>query len=142
MPVRQLTPDDFDQALRLYRVLTRDPVPVSVNPQDFEALLSHPGTTVFGMDNGAEITSMITLHLLPNMTSGGRPYGVVENVVTDSVHRGKGMAKAVMQSVVEHAQRNNAYKIMLLTGTARDALGFYQKMGFSGHEKHGLVLRF
>lgn len=142
MAVRPLTPDDFAAALRLYRILTRDPVPVSADPAAFDAVLRHPGTTVFGMECAGQIVSMLTLHLLPNMTSGGRPYGLVENVVTDPDHRGTGMGRAVMTACVDHACTQDAYKLMLMTGTARDALGFYEKVGFSGHEKHGLVLRF
>lgn len=142
MPVRKLTREDFDDALLLYRALTRDPVPVSDSLAAFDAVLSHPGTSILGMEHQGRITSMITLHLLPNMTSGGRPYALVENVVTDPNHRGKGMAAAVMRAGFDHARTANAYKVMLLTGTARGALGFYEKMGFSGHEKHGLVHRF
>lgn len=142
MAVRPLTPDDFAAALRLYRILTRDPVPVSADPTAFEAVLRHPGTTVFGMESAGQIVSMLTLHLLPNMTSGGRPYGLIENVVTDPDHRGTGMGRAVMTACVDHARTQDAYKLMLMTGTARGAIGFYEKVGFSGHEKHGLVLRF
>lgn len=35
-----------------------------------------------------------------------------------------------------------AYKLMLLTGDARGAVGFYEKVGFTGHEKNGLIYRF
>lgn len=142
MLVRKLTREDFDDALSLYRALTRDPVPVSDSLAAFDAVLSHAGTCIMGMECEGRITSMITLHLLPNMTSGGRPYALIENVVTDPNHRGKGMGAAVMQAGIEHARAANAYKVMLLTGTARGALGFYEKMGFSGHEKHGMVHRF
>lgn len=142
MNVRQLTSADFDDALRLYRVLTRDPVPVSNNRAAFDTVLSHPGTCILGMENSGRVASMITLHVLPNMTSGGRPYALIENVVTDPDHRGNGMARAVIQAGFDHARAANAYKVMLLTGTTRGALGFYEKMGFTAHEKHGLVYRF
>ena len=141
MAVRPLTRDDFGDALRLYQVLTRDPVPVTTDPAAFDAVVDHAGTTIFGMEHSGKIVSMLTLHLLPNMTSGGRPYGVIENVVTDPDHRNSGMGRSVMHAALDHARRQDAYKLMLMTGTARGALGFYEKMGFSGREKHGLVLR-
>lgn len=142
MHVRPLTIDDFDAALHLYRALTRDPVPVSNRRDDFSKLLDHPGTTVFAADDGVGIRAMTTLHLLPNMTSGGRPYGLIENVVTDPAWQGRGIGRKVIQAVLDHAQSAGAYKVMLMTGTARGARGFYEKLGFSAAEKHGMVQRF
>lgn len=142
MIARPLTLDDFDDALLLYQILTRDPVPVTTDPAAFDAIVAHAGTTVFGMEHMGKIISMLTLHLLPNMTSGGRPYGLIENVVTDPDHRGSGMGRSVMEAAFDHARKQDAYKLMLMTGTARGALGFYEKMGFSGQEKYGLVMRF
>lgn len=142
MIIRALHSGDFAAALRLYRILTRDPVPVSDSRAAFDAVLSHSGTTVFGMEHEGGIIAMTTLHLLPNMTSGGRPYALVENVVTDTEYRGQGVGRQVLQACIDHAQSEDAYKVMLLTGDARGVRGFYEKLGFSGHEKHGLVLRF
>ncbi|WP_299562557.1 GNAT family N-acetyltransferase [uncultured Sulfitobacter sp.] len=141
MSVRALLPTDFDDALVLYRHLTRDPVPVSTSFEAFRTVLAHTGTTVFGFEQKGRIISMITLHLLPNMTSGGRPYGLVENVVTDPAYRGVGAGRAVLTAVTDHARAAGAYKVMLLTGSARGARGFYEKLGFSDAEKHGMVLR-
>ncbi|MEH6831615.1 MAG: GNAT family N-acetyltransferase [Sulfitobacter sp.] len=140
--IRELHSDDFSAALRLYQILTRDPVPVSESHEAFNTVLHHPGTSIFGMEQDGTIVAMTTLHLLPNMTSGGRPYALIENVVTDPEHRGQGIGRAVLQACIDCAKSANAYKIMLLTGEARGARGFYEKLGFSGHEKHGLVLRF
>lgn len=141
MILRDLTHDDFEQALRLYQILTRDPVPVSTSADTFDAVLNHAGTTIIGMQNSGQIIAMITLHILPNMTSGGRPYCLIENVVCDPAFQGKGIGRAVLQAGIDRARAAGSYKIMLMTGTARGALGFYEKLGFSGHEKHGLVIR-
>jgi GNAT superfamily N-acetyltransferase len=142
MLIRDLHSDDFEQALRLYQILTRDPVPVSTSRDAFDAILSHPGTCVIGMVHSDQIIAMITLHLLPNMTSGGRPYALIENVVCDTSFQKQGIGRAIMQAGIDRAKDAGAYKIMLMTGTGRGALGFYEKLGFSGHEKHGLVIRF
>lgn len=142
MIIRKLHNGDFDAALRLYRVLTRDPVPVTDDPEAFTAILDHPGTCIVGMEHEVQIIAMTTLHLLPNMTSGGRPYALIENVITAPQYRGQGIGRAVLQACIDRAKAANGYKIMLLTGEARGVKGFYEKLGFSGHEKHGLVLRF
>ena len=140
--VRALTRDDFDGALMLYQDLTRDPVPVSTDLETFEAVLNHPGTWIMGATIDGQLAAMTTLHLLPNMTSGGRPYGLVEDVVTGRPYRGQGLGRIVLQACIDHAKDAGAYKLMLLTGQARGVVGFYEKLGFSDQEKHGLILRF
>ena len=142
MLIRELESDDFVDALRLYQILTRDPVPVSDSSAAFNAVLGHSGTYIFGMEAESRIIAMTTLHLLPNMTSGGRPYALIENVITDPDYRGQGIGRLVLEACIGRAKLANAYKIMLLTGEGRGARGFYEKLGFLGDEKHGLVLRF
>lgn len=142
MIVRDLTHDDFGDALRLYQILTRDPVPVSTSQADFNKVLEHAGTCIVGAEIASQIIAMVTLHLLPNMTSGGRPYALIENVVCDPDFRNQSIGRRVMQAAIDRAQASGSYKVMLLTGEARGALGFYEKLGFSGQEKHGLIIRF
>lgn len=142
MPTRELHSGDFSAATRLYRILTRDPVPVSDSREAFAAVINHLGTSILGVEEEGSIIAMTTLHLLPIMTSGGRPYATIENVVTDPEYRGHGYGRQVLQACMDRAKSANAYKIMLLTGEARGALGFYEKLGFSAREKHGMVHRF
>ena len=84
---------------------------------------------------------MATLHLLPNLTYTGRPYALVENVVTLRAHHGQGLGRAVMQAVIAQAWAADAYKIMLLTGQSNTAKGFYLKLGFDPDEKQAMTLR-
>jgi len=139
MEMRTLGPEDADVACALYLELTASG---RVAPPDhFARVLAHPGTTVCGAFTGATIAGMATLHITPNMTYGGQPYALIENVVTARSHRGQGVGRAVLTYLIETAWAADAYKIMLLTGTARGALGFYRKVGFDGSDKHGMVLR-
>ena len=73
MTCRTLTPADFEDAYALYRELTGE-VPVAGRVQ-FEVLLGHEGTRIFGAERTGKIVSMATLYLLPNMTQSGRPFG-------------------------------------------------------------------
>ncbi|MGB7243065.1 MAG: GNAT family N-acetyltransferase [Sulfitobacter sp.] len=141
--VRVLAPADFDDALVLYRELVGDiPVAQGLEGQSrFEQILGLEGTAIFGAEKAGRIVSMATVHVLPNMTFGGRPYSLIENVVTQKAHQGHGLGRAVMRSAIEHAWAQDAYKIMLLSGRAFDAVGFYQKLGFNSDDKHGLILR-
>lgn len=140
---RPLTIADYDDARHLYAALsTGDSL---INFEDglgaFAQLLSHPGTTVMGAAQAGRIVSMATLHLMPNMTYHGRPFGLIENVVTLPDARGKGFARAVMAALAETAQAASAYKIMLLTGRDNNAKGFYERLGYNADEKHGMILR-
>ena len=89
LSVRPLTSHDAAGALRLYDILTLGPKGARV--ADFERVIDHPGTTVLGLADDTSVLAMVTLHLLPNVTFGGRPYGLIENVVVDPDHRGRGM---------------------------------------------------
>lgn len=140
MKVRALGAPDWPYAETLYWHLTRSG---AVAGRDgFAALLAHPGTTVFGLQDGARIVSMATLHILPNMTYGGRPYGLIENVVTAPDRRGRGHGRAVMEHLIAHARDAQCYKLMLLTGKGRQARGFYEAVGLSADDKWGMMIRF
>lgn len=143
MTVRPLTAQDFDDAYALYKDLVGDiPVP---NGQDgkaqFEAILAHPGSWVLGAERDGRIISMVTLHILPNMTFGGRPYALIENVVTARAAQGQGYGRLTMQSAIDKAWSEGVYKIMLLTGRTLGARGFYERLGFNTTDKHGMILR-
>jgi len=139
MELRRLVPEDAEAACALYLELTRSRKVAP--PEHFARVLAHPGTTVCGAFTGVTLAGMATLHIMPNMTYGGQPYALIENVVTARSHQGQGVGRAVLARLVETAWAADAYKIMLLTGTARGAQGFYRKAGFDDTDKHGMVLR-
>lgn len=137
--IRQLTPQDHGDFLHLMTQLHDHPP--NSDPAAFSALLSHPGTTLWGALCNDTVAATATLHLLPNLTYGGRPYGLIENVVTLPEVRGQGLGARVMQAATDHAFAHNAYKVMLLSAQARNARAFYERLGFSADEKHGLIKR-
>ena len=138
--IRPLGSADAAALPALYNELANGPKTARI--EDVRAVMDQPGTTIFGAELDGRILGMITLHLLANVTMGGRPYGLVENVITTASHRGNGVGRAVMQAVIDHARTRRAYKIMLLTGQNRDAHGFYEALGFDAGGKIGMVLRF
>ncbi|MEO0666462.1 MAG: GNAT family N-acetyltransferase [Pseudomonadota bacterium] len=137
--IRAFTAADADTALTLYRHLVGDQ-PVAGHAA-FARLIAHPGTRVLGAWAGEVAQAMVTLHILPNMTHGGRPYALIENVVTHAEHRGVGHGRQVMEAAVSAAWAADCYKIMLLTGRTAQARGFYEALGFSADEKWGMTLR-
>ena len=139
LALRHLRNEDAAAATTLYQTLSKDNAVADAGA--FERLILHPGTSVTGAFDESVLTGMATLHILPNMTYGGRPYGLVENVVTQAARRGQGIGTLVLEHVINAAWQAGAYKIMLQTGRARGALRFYEGLGFSRAEKHGMILR-
>ncbi|UOA28477.1 GNAT family N-acetyltransferase [Pseudosulfitobacter sp. DSM 107133] len=139
MTTRLLTLSDYAQAAALLAHLSDgDPV---ADAKQFAGLLDHPGTSVFGTFVNETLACTVTLHILPNMTRAGRPYALIENVVTQPAMRGLGYANTTMHAATESAWAKNAYKIMLLTGQDTGARGFYEKLGFRADQKFGMQLR-
>lgn len=136
---RTLTAADAEPALALYNDLTLGPP--CTDREAFFAVIGHPGTCVCGAFEGTALAAMVTLHLLPNVTWGGRPYGLIENVVTRAQSRKRGFGRSVMLFALDKAWAADAYKVMLLSGQKRGALGFYTSVGFSQEDKHGLIIR-
>lgn len=139
MTTRALTAVDAKQALVLYRHLVGSQPVASEGA--FAAVLDHPGTSVWGAFLSKHLVAMATLHVLPNMTQGGRSYALIENVVTHAEHRGTGQGRRVMRAAVKAAWVADCYKVMLLTGRAAGARGFYEQLGFVADEKWGMTIR-
>lgn len=144
--IREASIEDFDSVVALYGEFGNR-IPVAQGRDGFahwKALLHHPGTTVHVAVLEDRLVAAATLHSLPNMTYGGMSYALIENVITARDQQGKGLGRQVMESAMAKAWQANAYKIMLLTGKNRkdgSVRGFYEKLGFSPDEKHGMTLR-
>ncbi len=143
MTLRRATPDDFDQLYGLYKELVGeiDVISGPAGRDRLDEILNLPGTSICVAARGDVLLGAVTLHVLPNMTFGGRPYALIENVVTSATHRGQGIGRAVMRFAQEQAWEVGVYKIMLLTGKELGARGFYESLGYSADEKHGMTLR-
>lgn len=137
--LRLLGQTDASAALALYNELTFGPK--SQDAEAFQTVLRHPGTTIYGAFDGNGLVAMLTLHLLPNVTWGARPYALVENVITTATHRKRGIGKQLMQHAVAQAWAADAFKIMLMTGKKRNAAGFYEAVGFRAEDKTAMVIR-
>jgi hypothetical protein len=73
---------------------------------------------------------------IPLFSNGCRPYGVLENVVTHSAHRGNGYGKVVLWEALASSGSAGCYKVMLLTGRNDKAIvHFYESTGFDAHQR-------
>jgi GNAT superfamily N-acetyltransferase len=94
-------------------------------------VLGNPRCRYFGGFVCGELVSSCTIMVIPNLTRGARPYGLIENVVTHQEHRGQGYGKALLAQALEFGWSQQCYKVMLMTGRKDDATHhFYESAGF------------
>lgn len=91
-------------------------------------------------EDGGEPVSTCTVAVIPNLTHGGKPYALVENVVTGAAHRGRGLASACLGEAEALARAAGFCKIMLMTGSREEkTLRFYERAGYNRADKTGFV---
>lgn len=133
LQIRQAGREDLSGLLDLYQHLAPGDERVEAGEgAAILARLSHlPGSAVFVAQIGPLPVGSCTLVVVPNLTRGGRSYGLVENVVTHVDFRKRGIGQRVLQVATEAAWDAGCYKVMLLTGSDDPAtLKFYRDAGF------------
>ena len=105
--IRAARDADLAGVLALYVHLhPRDPVP---DPEaaraSWSALLNSPLISVFVVEAAGELVATCKLAIIPNLTRGVRPFGVIENVVTHPSRRRTGLARKVLQAALDAAWR-------------------------------------
>ena len=87
-----------------------------------------------------KIVSSCVCVIIPNLTRNIRPYAFVENVVTHLDYRGKGYATECLNFAKEIAEKENCYKMMLLTGSKNEkTLNFYRNAGYNSTDKTAFI---
>ena len=82
-----------------------------------------------------------TLIVIPNLTRGGKPYALIENVVTHAGYRGRGYGTSILHAAAKAAWDVGCYKVMLMTGSKQPStLKFYENAGFE-QTKTGFQMR-
>ncbi|OAK60853.1 GCN5 family acetyltransferase [Variovorax paradoxus] len=145
MQIRQISESELPALMALYRHLHEadDALPDEAHlAAVWRELLGNPRYRYFGGYVGDQLVCSCTTTVIPNLTRGCRPYGLIENVVTHANHRKKGHAKAVLHEALAFAWAQRCYKVMLMTGRKDEAtLRFYEGAGFDRHGKQAFVAR-
>ncbi len=145
MDIRLIKASELNDLLALYAHLhsADDPPPEAhVLLSVWQELLANPRYRYFGAYVGGQMVASCNLTVIPNLTRGCRPYGVIENVVTHAEHRQHGHGKAVLRHALAQAWSVGCYKVMLLTGRKDPAtLRFYESAGFDPHGKQAFIAK-
>ncbi len=141
--IREVTEAELPALLHLYTQLNPNDPPLPLGEAaEIWKTMAQPNQCVYGAYRENELVAACTLIVIPNLTRGGRPYALVENVVTHPDHRRRGYATALLKHALVSAWERNCYKAMLLTGSKNEAtLRFYENAGFRRGVKTGFVAR-
>ena len=98
---RQISKDELDDLLELYThhlFSTSDaPLPPRTEVQSlWDNIFDNQMLHYFVVEYEGRGVSTCTLTIIPNLTRGARPYGLIENVVTHKDFRGQGFSKALL----------------------------------------------
>ena len=141
--IRAARPSDLERLLKLYPQLNPSDEAMSLDlaASRLGDINQLPGSAVLLGLLGNDLVASCTLIVIPNLTRAGRPYALIENVVTDALHRGRGYGTRILRAAVDAAWGAGCYKVMLMTGSKQPStLRFYEKAGFE-QTKTGFQMR-
>jgi GNAT superfamily N-acetyltransferase len=145
MEKRALKKTELDELLELFSYLHESDCPLPdrlVVEAVWHEIQDSPNFHCYGVFMNGKLVSSCSLTIVPNLSRGCRPYGVIENVVTHLDFRGKGFGSAVLRLALENAWSNHCYKVMLLTGRKSEAVyRFYESVGFDRHAKQAFLAK-
>ena len=136
--VREVKYDDLDGLMELYLHLHDKSVPEHDDHlrQTWDQILGDDKYHIVVNEIDGKIVSSCTCIIVPNLTRTVRPYALIENVVTHADYRKCGYAGECLAYAKAIADREDCYKLMLMTGSKDPAtLRFYERNGYSSKDK-------
>jgi len=140
--VREARKDELDDLLELYLYLHEDSIPDHDEhlKDTWEQIMGDKNHHIIVNEIDGKIVSSCVCVIIPNLTHNVRNYAFVENVVTHADHRKNGYAKECLDHARSIAEKENCYKIMLLTGSKKpETLRFYENAGYNSNDKTAFI---
>ncbi len=144
MNIRHIQANELPQLLRLYSHLHPDKPEIDYSDEAVQSLweniMQQAHLRYFVAEKDRKLVATCSLAIILNLTYDLRPYGVIQNVVTDPDYRKKGIATRVLQAALKEAWQAGCYKVVLGTGNkSKDTIRFYNNAGFKSGIKTGFV---
>lgn len=138
--------EELKEILKLYKQLQPNDPDVSDNSElkdVWDSIYKDPNLYYIVAEVEGKIVCSCNIAIIKNLTRNLRPYGLIENVVTDLNYRKRGYATKALNFALDIAKKNSCYKVMLLTGSKNEeTLRFYETVGFERNVKTGFVISF
>lgn len=140
--VREVKREDLKEILELYLCLHEEAVPEQSEYllRTWDQILEDGHHHLIVNEVEGQIVSSCVCVIIPNLTRNVRPYAFIENVVTHSDFRGRGLASECLNFARDLARKSNCYKMMLLTGSKEEkTLDFYRNAGYNSTDKTAFI---
>ncbi len=140
--VREAKREDLNGILKLYLCLHEESIPEQSDRlwDTWNQILEDENHHLIINEIDGKIVSSCVCVIIPNLSRNVRPYAFVENVVTHRDFRGRGYASECLEYAKLIAQKQNCYKMMLLTGSRREeTLAFYRNAGYNSADKTAFI---
>lgn len=125
---------DLPALLALYAELhpADPPLPATEASRIWALIRAQPGREVLLARLGGTVAGTLDCTVLANLTRGGRPFMLIENVVVARACRRRGTGAALLAAAVTRARSAGCYKAQLLSRADRTgAHAFYEACGFT-----------
>jgi GNAT superfamily N-acetyltransferase len=130
--VRAALDGDLGDLLRLLRQLHPDyPGFPEVGPERIREIAGQAGRVLLVATMAGRVVGTADLLIIPNLSHGGLPHALVENVVVDEDVRSHGVGAALFEEIFERTEEARCYKVELVSlKHRRRAHAFYERLGF------------
>lgn len=140
--IREISDKDYEGLMRLYMQLHNNPFPEKDDAMIklWNTILEDENHHIIVAEEDGKIVASCVCVIIPNLTHNQQPYAFIENVITDSEYRKRGLATACLDYAKEIAIKENCYKLMLLTGSKEEStLHFYEQAGYNRKDKTAFI---
>ena len=141
--IRPATGADLPHVLRLLgEMYPEDPVlSAAGSARIWAEIEAQSGRSLLVADGGSDsVVGTVDCVVMPNLSRGGRPRLVLENLVVSESHRRRGVGRLLMDEVRRTAEREGCYKIQFLAAQDAYVHAFYRSCGFTPWEGGGFFL--
>lgn len=140
--IREVKDTDFEGLMELYMQLHDNPMPEKSHEMMdlWKRILEDKNHHIIVAEVDGRIVSSCVCVIIPNLTHHQQSYAFIENVVTAEDCRNQGFATACLNYAKELAEKENCYKMMLLTGSKKEStLNFYRKARYNSEDKTAFI---
>lgn len=125
-----------DERRQIEALLPQMSSTIAFDPDRLQAMLDVPGVELFLALDEKEVVGMATLATFPLVT-GWR--GIVEDVVVDHERRGRGVARRLLEAIIDESARLRLRTLDLTSRPSRaSAIRLYESLGFERRETNAM----
>lgn len=136
--IRALKKSDLEQLVSLYSQFWGDVSNLDKMASKFDELAESSRHIVLCAEHEGKVVGTIMGVVCDEFYGDCKPFMVMENLVTDSNYRKKGVAKALLQELESISKLHECTQIIFITERDReDAISFYEAMGYNSQTHVG-----